>query len=388
MSQLEPSERKRKTVINNVRVFDGGGLIEPRTVVIDGSVIGNNPDGADEIVDGQGGVLLPGLIDAHVHLHHEGHLRELARYGVTTALDMATWPAEKMNGLRGKAGLPDVRSAGLPATAPGSMHTHILPLPDEALLSRPEEAERFVEGRIAEGSDYIKLISDVPGPTQETLDALVTAAHEKQKMTVTHASAHLPFTMALEAKTDVITHSPLDKSISDEVVEQMVADKIVSVPTLVMMREASKRPSLWAILGLLFKPSLLMAIWRAKGSGQGAHRYENARDSATAMYRGGVPILAGSDCHDEPNSPFEVKHGDSLHIELELLVEAGLSTVDALRGATILPAHHFGLSDRGAIEEGKRADLVLLRDDPTKDIRASRSIAHVWCGGNEFPISA
>jgi imidazolonepropionase-like amidohydrolase len=102
------------------------------------------------------------------------------------------------------------------------------------------------------------------------------------------------------------------------------------------------------------------------------------------MYRAGVPILAGTDCHEEPDSFFEVKHGESLHQELELLVEAGVSVVDALRAATILPAEHFRLNDRGAIAEGKRADLVLLREDPTKDIRATRSIDRVWCGGIEY----
>lgn len=387
MSRSQSHQHNYKTVIDNVRLFDGSGLTDCRTVVIEGSLIGNNPDGADEVVDGQGGVLVPGFIDAHVHLHHSGHLRELARYGVTTALDMATWPAEKMNGLRAQPGLPDIRSAGLPATAAGSVHSHMLPLPDEALVSGPESAESFVENRIQEGSDYIKLIADVPGPSQETLNALASAAHEKQKMVVAHASSFVSFSMAFKAKADIITHSPRDKPVDNAMVEGMVANGIISVPTLVMMQEVSRRPPLSAMLGMLLKPSLFMAILRAKSSGEGEQRYENAKESVAKMYRGGIPILAGTDCHDEPNSFFDVKHGDSMHRELQLLVEAGLSTIDALRAATILPAEHFGLSDRGAIEEGKRADLVLLREDPTKDISASRSIERVWCGGIAFKSS-
>jgi hypothetical protein len=125
-------------------VFDGIGFTDCTSVVIDGDIIGNDPEGADEIVDGKGCFLIPGLIDAHVHLHHEGHLHALASHGITTALDMAMWPAEKMNGLRGKAGLPDIRSAGLPVTASGSIHSCMLPLPEEALLPGPEEAESFV----------------------------------------------------------------------------------------------------------------------------------------------------------------------------------------------------------------------------------------------------
>ncbi|KAJ5652137.1 amidohydrolase [Penicillium longicatenatum] len=78
---------------------------------------------------------------------------------------MAMWPAEKMNALRKRPGLPDIRSAGLPVTASGSVHSCMLPLPEEASLSGPEQAEPFVQKSIADGSDYIKLISNVPGPS-------------------------------------------------------------------------------------------------------------------------------------------------------------------------------------------------------------------------------
>lgn len=60
-----------------------------------------------------------------------------------------------------------------------------------------------------------------------------------------------------------------------------------------------------------------------------------------------MPILAGTDYHEESNSVFEVKHGESMHRELELFIEAGVSVLDALRAATVLPAEHFRLSDRG-----------------------------------------
>lgn len=381
--------RRRKIAITNVRVFRENGLSKPCTVVIsDDGLIGASQDGAD-MVDGEGGVLLPGLIDAHVHLHHEGHLRELTRYGVTTGLDMATWPADKMNGLRGREGLTDIRSAGLPATAPGSIHSCMLPLPEEALLSGPEDAASWVEKRIREGSDYIKLIADVPGPSQDTLNALAAAAQERKKLVVAHASAIVPFRMALEAQVDVITHVPRDKAVDQDTAERMVTEKRVSVPTLAMMAAVSKPPGVGAFFQLLLKPTVLLAIIRATKSNPHARdqKYENARDSVTVMYRAGVPILAGTDCHEEPNSPFSVKHGDSLHRELELLVEAGLSPIDAIRAATSLPALHFGLHDRGVIEEGKRADLVLISENPLTDIRATRSIKRVWCGGVEFTQS-
>jgi len=111
--------------------------------------------------------------------------------------------------------------------------------------------------------------------------------------------------------------------------------------------------------------------------------YANARASVGVLHAAGVPILAGTDANDTPGTPSRVPHGDSLHRELELLVEAGLSTAEVLHATTSLPARYFGLDDRGTIESGKRADLVLIDGDPLADIRATRSIRRVWCGGLE-----
>ncbi|WP_027758707.1 MULTISPECIES: hypothetical protein [unclassified Streptomyces] len=89
------------TVLLHVRVFDGRELTEPRTVVIDGGVISprTGTSGA-RLVDGTGTPLLPGLIDAHVHLHGADTLAALASHGVTTAPDMAAWPPHLLASLR------------------------------------------------------------------------------------------------------------------------------------------------------------------------------------------------------------------------------------------------------------------------------------------------
>lgn len=79
-----------------------------------------------------------------------------------------------------------------------------------------------------------------------------------------------------------------------------------------------------------------------------------------------------------------VMYGSSLHDELENLVAAGLTPVEALNAATVLPAKYFGLADRGVIREGMRADLLLVNGDPTTDITVTRNIVKVWVGGIEF----
>ncbi|KAM5341318.1 hypothetical protein ACJ41O_014349 [Fusarium nematophilum] len=376
------STKTRKLAIKNVRVFDGEQLTEPTMVVIDGGVIGSNAAGADEI-DAANGVLIPGLIDSHIHLENERHLQRMADWGVTTALGMGEWWPEKLQSLRQREGLTDIRSACIPATAPGSIHSKLLPIPPNALVPGPEDASRFVRDRLAEGADYIKIIADLPGPDQPTLDALVSTAHEQGKLVITHAATYTPFTMAIEAKPDAITHVPRDRVLDDESVARMLADKIIAVPTLAMMGTICKPLGWRTIIRLLFQPSLLWTVIKARRWFVGAESYENCKESATRLYHASVPILVGSDSNEEPDSPFQTPHGEALHREMELLVEAGMSTVDVLRAATSLPAKHFGLSDRGVIQPGKRADIVLLKDDPIQDIRATRSIQRVWCGGIE-----
>ncbi len=347
-------------VLADVRVFDGHQVTEPQTIVVEGSRIGTDAHGAP-VVDGRGGVLLPGLIDAHVHLRGDADLEALAAHGVTTALDMACWPPALVDSLRHRTGLTDIRSAGTSATSPGSRHSRMPHFPADGLVSGPDEAEAFVAARVAEGSDYIKLIADVPGPDQATLNALANAARVHGKLTVAHAAMGAATAMALAAGVDVVTHVPLDEALDDSTARRMVREDRIAVPTLTMME----------------------AVAAAMGIGDAA-----ARESVAALHRAGVPVLAGTDANSAPGAPAAVPHGSSLHHELELLVDAGLSTLDALRAATVLPARHFGLADRGVIAPGLRADLVLLDADPLADIRATRAVRRVWCAGVEPPWTA
>jgi len=143
----------------------------------------------------------------------------------------------------------------------------------------------------------------------------------------------------------------------------MVAQGSIAVPTLIMMQgvmDNTKRPGI---------------------------TYNAARASVNAMHEAGVPVLAGTEANMQPGIPANVKHGESMHQELELLVDAGLSNLDALRAATSPPAKHLRLEDRGVIAVGKRADPVLVSGDPLVDIKATKSIQKVWCKGVEVESS-
>ncbi|WP_163509495.1 amidohydrolase family protein [Fodinicola acaciae] len=350
------------TAITNARVFDGDKLSGPRTVVIDGAVIGDDAATPTRVVDAGGAVLLPGLIDAHVHLHDRVVLEKLARHGVTSALDMATWPPDRLASLREVPGLTDIRSAGLPAIGPGGIHAQMLGLPPEAIVTEPEQAEPFVAERVAEGSDYLKIVLEAPGgggPELSAATALVEAAHQAGKRVVAHATSVAAYEMAMTAGADVITHSPIGGPLTGDHAERLVAAGRVVIPTLIMMRKVTEQ------------------FGRAEG-------FAGALRSVAEMHRAGVPVLAGTDSANAvPGMAFQVNHGESIHEELALLVEAGLTTVAALRAATELPARYFGLADRGRVAAGLRADLLLVDGDPLADITATRNVVRVWCGGVE-----
>jgi X-X-X-Leu-X-X-Gly heptad repeat protein len=367
------------TAIENVRVFDGSVVSEPRRVVFGEAVSGGGADaavdgvskvvdgadtvvdGVDTVVDGAGKVLLPGLIDAHVHVvRGRADLEDLARAGVTTALDMAAWPVEFVDGMRRQKGVAQLLSATIPAAGPGGHHARMPGFPAEGIVTSPYEARAFVVRRVAGGADYVKIITEAAPPEgmdQATVNALVEAAHEHGLLVVAHSVSTGAFRVAVEAGVDVSTHAPLDAVLDDDTIARMREIGMVSVPTLTMMEGTAE-------------------VFAGAG-----FRYEHARDTVTKFRDAGIRVLAGTDANSAPGAPFAPKHGESLHHELGLLVAAGLTPAEALAGATSLAARTFGLDDRGVVGEGRRADLVLVGGDPSADITATWDVVAVWVTG-------
>lgn len=347
------------TLFTNVRVLNADGLSLPRSVRIDGAYIGDVEQPSQETIDGTGHVLIPGLIDSHIHLSEgSAEVRALARAGVTTALDMGSWPPSIVEDVRRRGEGADIRTATLPAVGPGGGHARLPGFPAEAVITSPDQAELFVERRINDGADFIKMIAEAAPPegmSQAAASELVRRAHDRGLLVIAHAISVGAVHVAVEAGADVITHAPLDAVLDDETVTIMRQQGTVAVPTLVMMKGS--------------------AVGRA-----GA-RYEHARDTVAKFRDAGIAILAGTDANALPGVPYHPAHGVSLHEELRLLTDASLTPMEALRSATTAPAIAFSLADRGTVEPGKRADLVLLRDDPTADITRSETVVGVWTAG-------
>ena len=110
-------------------------------------------------------------------------------------------------------------------------------------------------------------------------------------------------------------------------------------------------------------------------------KLEDVFATVRALRDAGVDILAGCDVSEPLPILGGLAHGASLHRELQLLVDAGLTPTEALRAATGTPARRFGLDDRGRIAPGARADLLLVKGDPTTDITDTLSVQAVWRRG-------
>ena len=389
--------------IEHVRVFDGSATHDDQTVVVrDGKIaaVGGHVALPQELrrVDAHGKTLLPGLIDAHAHVWNEDQLRQAEAFGTTTVLDMfADWhfvKQAKADLAAGKLkGGADLYSAGTLATAPGGHGTEYgFKIPT---ISSPAEAQAWVDARIAEGSDYIKIVVDdgstygmqFPTINTETLRALVVAAHARGKLAVVHVGSLADAEAAINAGADGLMHLFIDRE-PDAGFGRLVAQHHAFVtPTLEVLSSISgQRPG----KPLLEKAALAAYIMpEAKKNLSGEWHITKPTDfhattaSIAQLQVARVPILAGTDA---PNPG--TWYGVSLLGEIEMLHAAGLTPAQALTAATAAPARAFHLADRGRIAPGMRADLLLVEGDPTTQMTDIESTVTVWKDGVEDDRSA
>ncbi|KRA15427.1 CIA30 family protein [Lysobacter sp. Root604] len=385
--------------IRDVRVFDGERMLPATTVLVrDGLIaaVGAKlaiPAGVP-VVEGRGGTLLPGLIDAHTHSFGEAR-RDALRFGVTTELDMFTdhrllADARKEREGHARTDRADLWSAGTLVTAKGGHGTEYgLAIPT---LDDPAQAETFVRDRIGEGSDYIKLVVDngaayagrarIPTLSDETTRAAIDAAHRQNKLAMVHVAQVADAEKVIDAGADGLIHVYSDRVADAALVAAIKGRNAFVTPTLSVMATLSRAGE---GARLAADPRIAPMLQPAQKDALGQtfplpkeidHHLPNALENVRRLHAAGVTLLAGTDAGNPGTA-----HGASQHAELALLVSAGLSPVEALRAATSAPARRFGLHDRGRIAPGLRADLILVDGDPGTDITATRAIRTVWKNG-------
>ncbi|HEY2109024.1 MAG TPA: amidohydrolase family protein [Candidatus Acidoferrales bacterium] len=423
---------------------EGGPPLVDRTVIVKGdSIAVVAKTGSVEIpkdaqrIDARGKFLIPGLWDMHTHVAginanpawaKQTLLPLLVANGITGIRDMGgdlealeSWRRAIENGtLVG----PQIVAAGpmlLPTRRPGAPTEPV----DPAILrvGTAEEARVAVDRLQKRGADFIKIIEvsreNYFAIAQESKKySIPFAGHVPSEITASEASnagqksiehiiySSLAFDCSAQAdelrkKKQAASSRRDDQAIADITDE---ANRTFSVEKAAALWQTFKKNSTWVTptlfsiwvnahqlksspddLQLSYLPASLRKEWApAKNPTKDdrdtadwwQRQFENDRKLTGEMHRAGVRLLAGSDSLDRYNFV-----GTSIHQELQMLVSAGLTPLEALRTATLNPAEFLAREHSGHVSTGYRADLVLLEGDPTKDIAKTSKIAAVVLRG-------
>lgn len=424
-----PADAGRSLVIRNVRVFDApaaallGGTRD--VVVRDGKIVAieSAPAAVTGLpeVDGNGGTLLPGLVDMHAHTgstsEPPGHFAlpdvdaNLAAFlyaGVTTALDLGGLSPDVFRTraaiASGKQLGPHLYAAGPIFTAPDGHPVEMLRpnlpwflrwyvIPKAARqIATPAMAADEVRALLPERPDILKIVvdagvGDVPRISVESYAALTAAGHAAGVRSITHVTSTADALLAVEHGTDALAHMPMLDEVSDQVAAEIAAKHVPVVVTLAIadLIDGTPRPEteLLPIEREVAGSALLAKFQAPRGAltplqQAVARNRDGRRRSFAALRRAGVTILAGSDACN----PWDLA-GAGLHLELTKLVAAGMTAGEALRAATADNARFLAGPDAefGTVAVGKRADLVVVDGDPTARIADLGKISAVILDG-------
>jgi imidazolonepropionase-like amidohydrolase len=396
----------------NVIPMDRERLLENQNVIVQEGIIEQiGPSNVIEIpaqalvVDGSGKYLMPGLVDMHVHMMNENELLLFAAHGVTSVRNMwggmnftdhLGWRAEIEDG---EMFGPTIYTTGPVIEGPPKT------MPLMKVYEDPASAAEAVSEQIEQGNDFIKVYDHIDLPTYE---AIIKTTQDRGVMVVGHVPKKVGLEQAFANGQATIEHLSgfIDNDAGQYIVPedelpkyaQMAANAGVYLcPTIAVyqmyvpkedLHLLEERPEMAYISpGMKF-------VWQyfSLPGAMGGVTYEGdypARinemflHTSRILHEHGLKFLLGTDS----DNPYLVP-GSSLLDELDYLVEAGFSPYEALETGTRNAAEAMGKQDEfGTIEPGKRADLILLDDNPLEDASATRERSGVMLRGRWLPES-
>jgi imidazolonepropionase-like amidohydrolase len=356
------------------------------------------PEGA-EVVDGSDKWLLPGLIDLHVHLYSSGfvpvptkgselayaglvasnNLRQALQAGITTLravsdrdhIDIAMRDAVERRQIIGSrlfvAGVGICMTGGHGSGIPGTIHE----------VDGPWAVRKAVREEVKAGVDFIKLLSshrtDDREFTAEEIEAGVDEAHAHGRKCAIHVANHIGTKMAAEAGVDTIEHGSF---VDKETAEKMAYNKIVLVPTLWVKNHIPKRTQKTRA------EQAKTGIWNLYGRDLEQTEawfnscVEQLPKTMKLVQSKKVRIGTGTD------NVFGDQMFATLPEEIEWLTKYGMSNMDAIESATRVGAEAIGVEKTlGTVVAGKFADLIMVSEDPLKDITTLKRVCWVMKGG-------
>jgi len=400
------------TIIRGARVVDGTGApARIADVAIRGGAIdavGVNlpaPPGA-RVIDAAGQTLLPGLFDLHTHLWASGVPRmpgdwgrSLASYlasGVTTVNDFSAY-GEMFAPMRkllesGAVMAPHVNIAARLSTPGG--HGTEAGWGDFMTLtaSTAEEAHGRMKTVLAYKPDVIKIFTDgwrygtapnLSSMNLETLSAMVADAHAANLKVFTHTVTLGGAKIAAAAGVDVLAHGIGDAPADDELIHLLKGKRTSYISTLAVYepRGGAVADKARALLPLTIEPAPRSSA--AEPAPERRQRWQTLLANVNRLYASGIPVACGTDA-----GITGTYHGWATLHELELLVEAGLTPLQAITAGTSASARALGLKDRGTIEAGKAADLVLVDGRPDETVSDVEKTRRVFLAGREIDLAS
>ncbi len=320
----------------NCPIFDGEKVMESASVVVENGVIiaVDKAEHAD-----LHGFLMPGLIDAHTHICTERQIDEMLQNGVVAACDVAASVALVEQSRRFKI----VSSAGMTF---GTL-----------------SGKSYVKKAIKNGAAYIKVLLFEPNlMPKNSLKEICAAAHENGKKVAVHATSVKAVRMAVDCGADILLHVPIKEEYPLDLAETIAAKGIVVAPTLVMMQTFAN----------------------SGRNGYETEHFQNAKNAVRLLHEQSVSILAATDANDGSFAP-SVAYGSSLHAEMALLAQCGMTETEVLASATIKIAKAFGIKGLGSIAVGQKATFTLVDGRPDKRITDTQNVLRTWIDGQ--PIS-
>ena len=403
------------TALVGARVIDGTGRppLEQATVLVSNGRIQavgapaavQVPAGATRI-DLSGKTIMPGMVNAHAHLNVERgaampvredlirRLRMYAEYGVTTAVSLGSTEADELEGIK----LRDEQERG--ALDRARLYTGGL----NAVGKIADEARKSVDRLADLKVDIIKFhINGNPNDmTTETWSAIIDESRKRRLRTAVHIFYEKDAKAAVDKGVDILAHSIRDKDVDPAFVAELKRRGIGYIPTLtrdlsVYVYETTpaffKDPFFLRGSSLyregveqLSKPANQEKVRNDKQAQDIKPALQQALKNLKILSNAGVPIAMGTDSGASGN-PGRWQ-GYFEHTELEMMVQAGLSPMQAIVAATGGAARVMKVNPQiGTLEAGKMADLLVLDANPLADIRNTRRINGVWIGGHRLAVA-